>query len=133
MQFTAGVPLTGASHRTLRVCDLPDVFAKRRRILATLVEGTVVSARSVAVTKWAAILQLDPAASQVGRQILAVQDSPDADALVQAIVSDVLAPKSTNTLAVRATAILLFIKWHRQSTVCDDVALPILEGGCMNI
>ena len=73
VQFSAGVPLTGASHRKLRVCGLPDVFAKRHRILATLVEGTVVGARFVAVAKWAAILQLDSAASQVGRQTLAVQ------------------------------------------------------------
>jgi hypothetical protein len=127
MQVSVGVPLTIVCGKRNRVCNIPEVFAKRRRVLATVVDKTVDDARSVVVARWAAILPLNPASSQVGRQLLAVQDLDDAGALVHGIVTDVLAPKSTGTLQVRATAILMFVKWFRANHVADEDALPLSE------
>jgi hypothetical protein len=89
-----GVPLTIDSGKRNRVCIFPEVFTNRKRVLATVVDKTVDDARSDAIDKWAAILHLNPASAQLGRQFFAVHDLDDAGALVLGTVTDVLAPKS---------------------------------------
>ena len=64
----------------LMVHALPTYRVKRRRIL---VEASQLVAerddkRFVALCKWAAILELNPPASQVGRSVLQVQTEADA-------------------------------------------------------
>ena len=113
MPILGAPPQTSAARRPgSRVCDLPDVQAKRRRILATAAESEVDDERYVQIRRWLMIAEVDPHASQVGKHVLAVQDDVDAETKVQGIIDDVLAGKSTSTLKVRSTAILLYLKWH---------------------
>jgi hypothetical protein len=127
MQLSVGVPLTIDCGKRNRVCIFPEVFTNRKRVLATVVDKTVDDARSDAIDKWAAILHLNPASAQLGRQLFAVHDLDDAGALVLGTVTDVLAPKSTGTLQVRATAFLLIVKWFLANHVADEDELPLSE------
>ena len=128
------VPIFGAPPQTMmaivpgtRVCDLPEVAAKRRRIMATAGEKIVDDKRYVQVMRWLMILQLDPHASQVGMHILQVQDDEFAADKVLAVVTDALATKSTSTFQVRSTALLMYIKWYRAFVQEAEKPVPLLE------
>ena len=127
-------PIFGAPPHTMmarvpgtRVCNLPEVAARRRRIMATAGEKIVDDKRYVQVMRWLMILQLDPHASQVGMHILQVQDDEFAADTVLAVVTDALATKSTSTLQVRSTALLMYIKWYGAFVQEAEKPVPLLE------
>ena len=83
--------------------------------------------RFVALSKWVAILELNPPASQVGRSVLLVQTVPYAEEKVCTLRYDAFAMKATSTLDLRASVALRFLKWHSRFRPSDELDLPVKE------
>ena len=95
MQFFGAPPQTmQAQLPGTRVCDLHEVAAKRRRIMATTGEESRDYKRYVQVMWWLMILQLDPHASVGGVHILQGQNDRYAADKVLDVVTNALATES---------------------------------------
>jgi hypothetical protein len=112
-----------------QVQALPTFRAKRRRVLIEACERATEKddKRFVAFSKWAAVLEVNPSASQVGRSVLQCQADADAEQKVQTLLDDVFARKATGTMDLRANALLRFVKWHGGCRPSGDISLPIKE------
>ena len=100
---------------------------KRRRLSAAVADRCPESDRALVLQKWLAICEVNMACSSTGAQILKVQQDDEAEQQVFDLLSDVLASKATSTLAVRSTAILLYVRWFSARGGCARPALPIDE------
>ena len=97
----------------------------RRKLYASIVEGNRDDDRSFQLAKWLEIVVLAVDASATGRHLqtaLNEQRSPD---YVQGIVNDVLASKSSSTLAARAASVFQFLHWFRRAASFSGPPFPI--------
>ena len=110
-----------------RLAYHPEFVGKRRKIVTTLLEGTVDDARAAALAKWLMILESNLHASQVGRQIIELQTQEGAVAKMREMLADVMSSKATGTLSGRACALLLYMRWHASSAGRAVPAFPLEE------
>ena len=104
----------------------PEFQGKRRRLVVQLAMEEKDDGRAAAIVKWSAILEVNLAASQVGRQIVRMHGKEQEAKKITELLYDVLARKATNTLVARATAMLLFVRWSSDGS-SKKTALPIDE------
>ena len=103
----------------------PSVAAKRRRTISTVVRGCQEDARAEVLMKWVAILEVDLGASVTGKQLAKLTLEDAAEGKVEKLLGDTFAKKSTGTLRVRATALLLYEKWHH--SMRRTTTFPLIE------
>lgn len=124
--FTTAAPAEVGKRKPKAVAYRPEFRAKRRRLLQAIVEGEGDSTASV-ISLWAAILELNLKASKVGTQLVREQERSLGEIVIGDMLRDVFSRKSEGTLRVRATAMLLFVKWHTENVSGDNPALPLKE------
>jgi hypothetical protein len=112
-----------ASRRPKGVAYHPMSIRKRRRITDAVVDAVRDDRRSLVLNKWLAIVEVNLGASQLGTAILASQEDDNAELVLSETIADVFAAKAVNTLEVRASAMLLYVKWHSQSAESGEPAL----------
>ena len=82
--------------------------------------------RNQVLLKWLEAVLINPTESRLGNQLMAVEpDENNTDKHLQ-IVADTLRKKSTRTLGVRVSSLLLYIRWHRDN-LGDLSFLPFKE------
>ena len=99
---------------------------KRRRLFHNIAERCPDEERALAIQKWLAIVEVNLAASKLGRDIMLVQVEEDAEDQIREMIEDVLGAKAAGTMMGRSSAILLFMAWHQEQGYEDD-ALPLME------
>ena len=90
-----------------------------RLLTLTLTENQV-------LLKWLEAVLIIPAESRLGNQLMALEPDVDNAGKHLQIVADTRRKKSTRTLNVRVSSLLLYIRWHRDS-FGDQPFLPFLE------
>ena len=99
----------------------------RKKLYASVVEGQKDDARAYQLSKWTELLELALNASSTGRQVQADTVTGNAQYCLQDLVNDVLASKSSSTLATRATSIFQYLHWFRKNYSASEFPFPIKE------
>ena len=99
---------------------------KRRKLYASIVDGNADDERALQIAKWLELLEMNLECSTIGRNILKAQHEGHLD-LIHHIISDALARKATGTLATRASALFLFVRWFQRAAPTGDVPFPPSE------
>ena len=110
-----------------RVAYYAPVVAKRRKLQQRLLDCVGDDLRAVALHKWLSVVECNLQASEVGRHLLRLHDSPDELVTVKGILDDVTATKATATLSLRVNALLAFWKWFKTTGDTGALPFPVLE------
>ena len=110
-----------------RVAYYAPVVAKRRKLQQRLLDCVGDDLRAVALHKWLSVVECNLQASEVGRHLLRLHDSPDELVSVKGILDDVTANRATATLSLRVNALLAFWKWFKTVGDTGVLPFPVLE------
>ena len=105
------------------------LMEKKIQIRSSCFNATIAhsdSDRNQVLLKWLEAALIVPAESRLGNQLMALEPDLDNAGKHLQIVADTLRKKSTRTLNVRVSSLLLYIRWHRDS-FGDQPFLPFLE------
>ena len=105
------------------------LMEKKIQIRSSCFNATIAhsdSDRNQVLLKWLEAALIVPAESRLGNQLMALEPDVDNAGKHLQIVADTLRKKSTRTLNVRVSSLLLYIRWHRDS-FGDQPFLPFLE------
>ncbi len=99
-------------------------FCRAVKRARKLVFKTEHELRHRAMTRWKNIIDLGPGECTLGRQILSKASVLQSDETIMTCISDSLAPKSTETLFKRSSAIIRYAAWCRSRSYA---VFPISE------
>eukprot|EP00434_Breviolum_minutum_P009828 symbB.v1.2.008656.t1/scaffold540.1/size189765/21 len=105
------------------------LMEKKIQIRSSCFNATIAhsdSDRNQVLLKWLEAVLIVPTESRLGNQLMALEPDADNAGKHLQIVADTLRKKSTKTLNVRMSSLLLYIRWHRDS-FGDQQFLPFLE------
>jgi hypothetical protein len=115
---------------TARVAYYAPVVAKQRKLQLHMLDCVGVDLRAVALHRWLSVVECNLKASEVGRHVLRLHESPEELVTIKGILEDVTATKATATLSLRVNALLAFWKWFKTTGDTGVLPFPVLES-CM--
>ena len=90
---------------------------------------TLIEERNVALERWRLIIDVCPAASRVGRQLLACNAVLNSGARAESILKDTFEGKASGTLNSRSASLLSYIRWHN-TVYPAGCSFPLDENTC---
>jgi hypothetical protein len=122
------VPAIALQHAaTARVAYYAPVVAKRRKLQLHMLDCVGDDLRAVALHKWLSVVECNLKASEVGRHVLRLHESPEELVAFKGLFDDVTATKATATLSLSVNALLAFWKWFMTTGDTGVRPLPVLE------